>query len=147
VEFRAARQADLPGVLALLGKAQLPTAGVTEVFSHFFVAEAEAQLVGATGLEIYGASALLRSVVVEDSWRGTGVGRRLIENALDEARQRGIDDVFLLTTTAEHYFPRFGFSCVNRESVTPEVQASAEFRGACPSTAVLMRKSLRPDTP
>jgi amino-acid N-acetyltransferase len=147
VEFRTARQADLPAVLALLGKAQLPTAGVTEAFSHFFVAEVEAQLVGATGLEIYGASALLRSVVVEDSWRGTGVGRRLIENALDEARQRGIDDVFLLTTTAEQYFPRFGFGCVNRESVATEVQASAEFRGACPATAVIMRKSLRPDTP
>ena len=75
------------------------------------------------------------------------MGRKLIEHALDEAKQRGIHDVFLLTTTAEHYFPRFGFSCTNRESVATEVQASVEFQGACPSTAVLMRKSLRQDTP
>jgi amino-acid N-acetyltransferase len=147
VEFRTARHPDLPAVLALLGNAQLPTAGVTEAFSHFFVAESKAQLVGAAGLEIYGASALLRSVVVEDRWRGTGVGRRLIEDALDAAKQRGIDDVFLLTTTAERYFPRFGFACINRDAVTAEVQASAEFRGACPSTAVLMRKRLIQDTP
>src|SRR5687768_1304812 len=113
VELRTARPADLPGVIDLLGSAKLPTAGVAEAFSHFMVAESEGRLIGAAGLEIYGASALLRSVVVEDSWRGSGVGRKLIENALDEAKRRGIDDVFLLTTTAEHYFPRFGFACVN----------------------------------
>jgi amino-acid N-acetyltransferase len=146
VELRTARAADLPKVLDLLGTARLPTAGVAEAFSHFLVAESEHVLVGAAGLEIYGASALLRSVVVEDSWRRSGVGRRLIEKALDEAKRRGIDDVFLLTTTAEHYFPRFGFACVTRDSAAADVQASVEFQGACPSTAVLMRKRLKQDT-
>jgi amino-acid N-acetyltransferase len=147
VELRTARPADLPDVLALLGSAKLPTAGVAEAFSHFVVAESEGRLVGAVGLEIYGASALLRSVVVEDSWRGTGVGRKMIENALDEAKQRGIDDVFLLTTTAEHYFPRFGFTCVDRQAVAAGVQVSVEFQGACPATAVIMRKELRREAP
>jgi amino-acid N-acetyltransferase len=146
VDLRTARPADLPKVLDLLSNAGLPTAGVAEAFSHFVVAESEGLLVGVAGLEVYGASALLRSVVVDDSWRGSGVGRRLIETALDEAKGRGIDDVFLLTTTAEHYFPRFGFTCVSRESVAADVQTSVEFQGACPSTAVLMRKSLREDT-
>ena len=146
VELRTARSADLPRVLSLLNSAGLPTAGVAEAFSHFVVAESEDQVIGAAGLEVYGASALLRSVVVEDSWQGSGVGRRLIENALDEAKQRAINDVFLLTTTAEHYFPRFGFTCVNRESAAAEVQASVEFQGACPDTAVLMRKGLKPET-
>lgn len=142
LELRRAHTADLPEVLALLGRAHLPAAGVAEAFSHFVVAEHEGKLVGVAGLEVYGASALLRSVVVEDSWRGTGVGRRLIDHGLDEAKQRGIDDVFLLTTTAEHYFPRFGFACVSRDSVSEEVRASVEFQGACPSSAVVMRKSL-----
>lgn len=147
VELRTATPADLPEVLSLLDHARLPTAGVAEGFSHYVVAESQGQLVGAAGLEVYGASALLRSVVVEESWRGTGVGRRLIENALDEAKQRGIADVFLLTTTAEHYFPRFGFTCVSRDSAAAELQESAEFQGACPSSAVLMRKNLEPVTP
>lgn len=142
LDLRTARTSDLPEVLALLGRAQLPAAGVAEAFSHFVVAEVEGKLVGAAGLELYGASALLRSVVVEDSWRGSGVGRHLIERALDEAKQRGIDDVFLLTTTAEHYFPRFGFACVSRDAVADQVRASVEFRDACPSSAVVMRKSL-----
>ena len=119
-----------------------PAAGVAPELSHFFVADLGGTLVGAAGLELYEASALLRSVVVEDSWRGTGVGRSLIDRALEEARRRGVDDVFLLTTTAEHYFPRFGFACVSRESVAEDVKTSVEFQGACPSSAVVMRKSL-----
>ncbi len=142
LNLRTARPSDLAEVLALLGRAHLPPAGVPEAFCHFVVAEHEGKIVGAAGLEIYSPSALLRSVVVDDGWRGTGVGRRLIDRALAEAKQRGIDDVFLLTTTAEHYFPRFGFACVSRDSVSEEVRASIEFQDACPSSAVVMRKSL-----
>jgi len=147
LELRTARSGDLTEVLGLLGRAQLPTAGVAETLSHFVVAESEGKLVGVAGLEVYGASALLRSVAVEDSWRGSGVGRSLIDRALGEARQAGIEDVFLLTTTAEHYFPRFGFSCVSRDEVRDEVRASVEFQDACPSSAVVMRKSLGVNRP
>ena len=142
LEVREARPSDLAGVLALLRRAGLPAAGVADSFSHFYVADNEGTLVGAAGLEVYGASALLRSVVVDDRWRGTGVGRSLIDHALGQARQQGIADVFLLTTTAEHYFPRFGFACVARDSVNDEVKSSVEFQGACPASAVVMRKSL-----
>jgi amino-acid N-acetyltransferase len=141
VTLRTARVADLPAVLALLGRAQLPTTGVADALPHFILAENEAQMVGVAGLELYGSSALLRSVAVEESWCGTGVGRTLIERALAVTREREIKDVFLLTTTAEHYFPRFGFTCVSRDSVAAAVQDSAEFKGACPASAVVMRKT------
>jgi amino-acid N-acetyltransferase len=143
VSLRDAQPTDLPAVLALLGRAHLPTAGVADTLPHFVIAEDGGRIVGAVGLELYGASALLRSAAVEDDWRGCGVGRTLIDRAVEIARDRGIADVFLLTTTAEHYFPRFGFSCVSRDSVTPEVQGSVEFREACPASAVVMQKSLK----
>jgi amino-acid N-acetyltransferase len=142
VELRDAEPGDLQAVLALLRKAELPSAGVAEAFSDFFIAEQDGRLIGAAGLEIYPSSALLRSVVVEDEWRGSGVGSRLIDRALEEARGRGLEDVFLLTTTAEHYFPRFGFACVSREAVSQDVTASLEFQGACPASAVVMRRDL-----
>jgi amino-acid N-acetyltransferase len=143
VELRTASAADLPAVLALLGRAKLPTAGVADLPSQFIVAESEGRLVGVVGLELYGESALLRSAAVEEDWRCSGVGRVLVERALDVARAQGVDDVFLLTTTAEQYFPRFGFACVSRDSVAKGVQASIEFQEACPASATVMRKSLR----
>jgi amino-acid N-acetyltransferase len=143
VELRTAEESDLPAVLALLDRTHLPTAGVADAPSQFLVAESEGKLVGVVGLEVYGESALLRSAAVEESWRGSGVGRVLVERALDVARERGIEDVFLLTTTAEQYFPRFGFACVSRDSVAKGVQSSVEFQEACPASATVMRKTLK----
>ena len=142
VQLRPAAPDDLPSILSLLGEANLPTQGVEpRALPDFIVADRDGKLVGVVGLEIYRDSALLRSAAVDPRWRGTGVGRALIERALDLSRQRGIQDVYLLTTTAEQYFPRFGFCCVNRESVPEAVRGSVEFREACPASAVVMRKS------
>ena len=143
LEIRTAEEKDLPAVLSLLGRADLPTAGVADAFSHFIVAENEGRLIGAVGLELYGGSALLRSAAVEESWRGSGVGRVLVDRALDLARQHRIEDVYLLTTTAEHYSPKFGFACVSRDAVAEGVRSSVEFQTACPASAVVMRKTLR----
>jgi amino-acid N-acetyltransferase len=72
VSLRDARPADLPAVLALLGRAHLPTAGIADTLPHFVVAEDGGRIVGAVGVELYGASALLRSAAVEESWQGCG---------------------------------------------------------------------------
>jgi amino-acid N-acetyltransferase len=143
VQLRTARESDLSAVLALLGRAKLPVAGVADAPWQFIVAESDGNLVGVVGLEVYGESALLRSAAVEESWRRSGVGRVLVERALEIARERNIDDVFLLTTTAEDYFPRFGFACVSRDSVAKGVQSSIEFQEACPASAAVMRKTLK----
>ena len=142
VRLRTAEPADLVGVLALLERSDLPTAGVADEFAHFLVAEGNGELVGVAGLELYDGSALLRSVAVEERWRKTGVGRALVERALDLARERGIEDIYLLTTTAEHYFPKFGFTCVSRDSASEGIRGSVEFQGACPASARLMRRAV-----
>ena len=53
---------------------------------------------------------------------------------------------FLLTLTAEGWFPRFGFTPVPCDAVSPPVLASAEFQGACPDSATVMcRRSPLPE--
>jgi amino-acid N-acetyltransferase len=141
--IRGAEPRDLAGVEALLAGAGLPTDGVDEHLPSFFVEDDGGRLVGAVGLELYGEHALLRSVVVASSARGTGLGSTLTRRALDEARARGVRAVYLLTTTAEAFFPRFGFERTGWEEIPEPVQASRELRGACPSTAVAMRLSTR----
>jgi amino-acid N-acetyltransferase len=51
-----------------------------------------------------------------------------------------VREIYLLTTTAEHFFPRFGFARIPRADVAPTVRASEEFRGACPDSAIAMRR-------
>ena len=66
----------------------------------------------------------------------------MTEAALRLARANGVDTVYLLTTTAERFFPRLGFEPITRDQVPTTVQASVEFRSACPASAVVMRKRL-----
>ncbi|MDQ3136491.1 MAG: arsenic resistance N-acetyltransferase ArsN2 [Gemmatimonadota bacterium] len=142
VAVRSAMGEDLPGIQALLQRSGLPIAGVEEWLPHFLLAEHEGRMVAVAGLELHGASALLRSVAVEPDWRGSGLARQLIDRQLSEAHERHIKDVYLLTTTAEHYFPRLGFACIGRSDVPAQVHESVEFREACPASAVVMRKTL-----
>jgi amino-acid N-acetyltransferase len=54
--------------------------------------------------------------------------------------------LYLLTTTAERYFPSFGFATISRNEVPEPVRASAEFRNVCPVSAVAMTLCLTPPT-
>jgi amino-acid N-acetyltransferase len=106
------------------------------------VAREGARVVGTAALELYDDGALLRSVAVDTAFQGRRLGHRLTEAALTLARARGAGDVFLLTTTAETFFPRFGFEPIARSDVPASVQASIEFRFACPDSALVMRKAM-----
>lgn len=142
IEIRPARPEDLAAVLGLVEHAELPTAGVAQWLMHFLVAERDGMLVGAAGLELYGEYALLRSVVVQSGIRGAGTGAALVEHALDAARLAGVREVILLTTTAEQWFPRFGFRRIERVDVPAAVAESEELRGACPATAAVFTRVL-----
>ena len=142
MKIRKARKSDLPAVEELLSASKLPLDGVRDHFSDFIVAEDGNGIEGAVGLEKYDSVALLRSAVVAPQLRGTGVGRKLVEQVLERAEEDGIDELYLLTTTAEKYFPRFGFKPTTRAAVPEELKSSAEFRGACPDTAVVMKRRL-----
>jgi amino-acid N-acetyltransferase len=142
VKLRAAQPDDLTAIIQLLVDAGLPTAGIPADLERFIVAEHAGRLVGAAGLERYDRAGLLRSVVVALEARGTGLGTALVERILCDSAADGVADVYLLTTTAERYFPRHGFKRVSRESVPAAVRASVEFREACPATAAVMHRRL-----
>lgn len=140
--IRPARPSDRETVEALLVGAGLPTAGLPSELAHFLVADLQGRVVGAIGLEVYGTHGLLRSAVVDPALRGSGVGEALVDALIRDARALGLQELVLLTTTAEAWFPRFGFHRIAREDVAAAVHASAELRGACPASAVVMRRPL-----
>lgn len=137
---RDATDRDWDAISALLRRRGLPLDGARDHLAHFIVAEDDEGLAGVAGLEVYGESALLRSIAAAHD--GRGIGHVLVEHLIARARALGVTDLVLLTTTAAGYFPRFGFETVARAEVPEALLASREFQGACPSSATVMRRRL-----
>lgn len=148
VEIERARAEDADDVLRLVEANRLTTDGLLDHLASILVARLERRrIVGTAALELYADGALLRSVAVSADVRGCGLGTTLTQSALRMATDLGACDVYLLTFTAEQYFQRFGFRSLDRGEVPPSVRESVQFKHACPSNAVVMRKQLeqRPD--
>ncbi|MGH7530852.1 MAG: arsenic resistance N-acetyltransferase ArsN2, partial [Gemmatimonadales bacterium] len=139
---RRATATDLPDIVALLEASKLPVAGIAAHIGDAVVARDGGALLGCAAVEIYGRAGLLRSVAVAPHRRGAGLGQRLTAAALERARHRGVREVYLLTTTAGDFFPRFGFTAITRAGLDPALAGSEELRGACPDSALAMRASL-----
>lgn len=155
MRIRSATLDDLDRICTLLTSAQLPTVGVDEHVGDFLVAEREQDalhddihealppgLVAAVGLEHYGDAALLRSMVVHEAARGSGLGTRLVHAVEQHATSFDVRTLVLLTTTADRWFATLGYEHITRGDVPLALLQSAEFRGACPASAVVMRKRL-----
>ena len=136
--IRRARPDDLARIEHLLAASALPLDGVSEALNGFSVAEENGSIVGVVAVENCGDYGLLRSAAVESSARNHGIGRRLVEQAIENARANRTKSLYLLTTTAEKYFPLFGFETVTRESVPDSIRGTVEFREACPASATVM---------
>ena len=142
MQIERASEADGPSILQLLRDAGLPIDGLIEHLNAAFVARDGAAIVGCSALETYADGALLRSVVVAPAARGRGLGQGLTKAAVTLAQSLGMPAVYLLTTSAESYFPKFGFVPVAREHVPAGVKESIEFRSACPASAIVMWRPL-----
>ena len=142
-EVRRAQPSDLVAVQELLTRSSLPTVGVAEALDGFFVADVGGTIVGVVGVETCcDQFGLLRSTAVDAAWRSRGVGRQLVERAVADSEARGFDALYLLTTTAERYFPSFGFKTTPRDAVPAAIKATAEFSSACPASATVMALEL-----
>jgi amino-acid N-acetyltransferase len=142
VEIRDAGETDVAAIEALLRDNALPADGVHERLATTLVATENDCIIGTAALELFDDGALLRSVAVVAARRSAGAGSRLVATLLELAHERRVPAVYLLTMTAEAYFPRFGFERVARAIVPTGVRHSVEFTSACPASAVVMRKEL-----
>jgi amino-acid N-acetyltransferase len=133
---------DVPAVEALLAAVGLPLDGAAEALGTGVVAREGDAVVGAAAVEGYGEAGLLRSVVVADERRGTGLGRALVAAAEDLARSLGERDLYLLTETAADWFSHLGYEVVDREVAGAAVGESIEFTMACATSGVAMRRRL-----
>jgi amino-acid N-acetyltransferase len=145
--IRAATPDDLSAVEETLRQSDLPLDGLHDQFGDgYAVAESGGRVIGVEGIEVHEQDGLLRSAAVAGTWRGQGIGDALTRDRIEWARQRGLRSLYLLTTTAGNYFPRFGFSSADRSTAPEGIRRSREFSEACPSTALFMSLPLNQGT-
>jgi amino-acid N-acetyltransferase len=136
--LRMARAEDNPALRAFLADAGLPSDDVSSSRQSVIVAVEGDALQGSVGLEVFDSAALLRSLAVRTGRRRAGLGGRLFELALDLAKEKRIEKLFLLTTSAVAFFARRGFETIDRDVAPEAVRQSRQFADLCPSSAVCM---------
>jgi amino-acid N-acetyltransferase len=140
--FESASAEDLPAIRALLESAGLPTSDLATARPEFAVVREGGQVVAAGALQRFGSSALLRSVVVAEDRRGSGLGRSIVGELERLARADQINQLILLTQSAAEFFARQGYRVIARQAVPEALQGTQEFQSLCPAAATCMAKSL-----
>lgn len=139
VIIRTATTSDISAIENLLLSSQLPSDGVNDYLSNFFVADHKGKLAGVGGFENCDSGiGLLRSFAVSPEQRNRGIAKQLFEQVIAHVRLSGITSLYLLTTSAQGYFARQGFSPILRTEAPKAIQNTQQFRELCPDSAVLM---------
>ena len=137
--IRAATIHDIPAMQAIinshaeLGKMLFKNlAQLYEGLRDFAVHEIDGRITGCAGLTIIWADlAEVRSLAVDSHHIGRGIGRKLVEWTIDEARRLGIRKLMALTYE-QTFFTKLGFEVVPKESLPLKVWSDCV---RCPKNA------------
>ena len=82
---------------------------VYEDLRDFIVAYEDDDLLGCAAVDVYwGDQAEIRSVAVAEEGRGKGIGMKILEACIDDARKIGIKKIFAMTYVHK-FFEELGF--------------------------------------
>lgn len=125
---RPAAIGDVPVIHHLLeiyaAQGNLLPRTLSELYRHlrdFFVIEADGKVAACGALEIFTDDlGEVRSLVVDDAWKGKGLGRMLVERLIEEAQAIGLKRLMALTYVPE-FFHKLGFKTVPKETLPEKV--------------------------
>lgn len=122
--YRKASLADIPAMQELVSP-QVEDGTIlvrnndeiaTNIRSYILACDGE-KLVGFTALHVHSPElAEVRSLIVNEAYRGQGVGSGLVEHALEEGCKLGLKRILALTYAA-HFFERLSFAEIPKESL------------------------------
>jgi arsenate reductase (glutaredoxin) len=131
------------GLVNALVRDCLPVDDLNESPRRFFTFNTLAgSHVGYGGFEQHGRDVLIRSVTVEPTYRGKGIGRNLVALLLREAFDQDARATWLLTMDAQAFFEKAGFKHVSREIAPAAILATRQAAGLCPAAAALLSRSI-----
>jgi len=125
---------------AALDHAGLPVADLDDEQTVCFALIENGRPIAFGGIAGTGADRLLRSVVVPETARRTGIGSRIVALLEQEAQRAGAVRLWLLTTDAAGFFARIGWKAVDRAIAPDSIRSSRQFASLCPASATLMMR-------
>lgn len=116
---------------------------VYENLRDFWIYEINGEPIGACALHIVGWQDLaeIKSLVVLKKFHGKGIGTKLVENCLNEAKKIGIKNVFALTFVP-HFFKTLGFCEIDRKELPHKIWSDCVnciYFPDCHEQAVILR--------
>jgi len=96
-------------------------ADIYENLQTFIVAELDNKIVGCCALEVIWADlAEIKSLAIDEAYKGKGIGRGLVAAAVEQAARLGVPKVFALTLEPA-FFEKSGFAIVEKEALPMKV--------------------------
>ncbi|HZV98302.1 MAG TPA: amino-acid N-acetyltransferase [Methylophilaceae bacterium] len=110
---------EAEGILVRRGRERLEME-----INHFFVMEHDGLIIGCAALYPFPdeRKAELACLAVNRAFRRGGRGDRMLQYSEEQARKRGIDTLFVLTTRTEHWFIERGFVEADVDVLPPAKQ-------------------------
>jgi arsenate reductase (thioredoxin) len=143
INISSAGNNDLVAIKKLLADNKLPIDDITGDNIDLLIAKDKHIIIAVIGLEKYGEYGLLRSMATHISYRNQGIAEKLMNELFSLAAKKGIQEMYLLTETAEQYFEKRGFIKTKREDVPDHIRESSEFSSVCPASAAVMKKAVK----
>lgn len=136
-----ASQNSFSAAIELLKKNKLPTEDINPG-TQLFVVEEDDTVVATVAVEYDYNDALLRSLCVSQDKRNSGIGKELVVFIEHYVRQQGVQNIFLLTSTAVAFFTKRGYTTIDRSNVPEFIRNTKEYSFICATSSTLMKKAL-----
>ena len=145
LKIRPAGNQDINRIVKILTDNHLPVEDIAEEKVQLFAGVIDDRIVASIGLEDHEKYGLLRSLAVDSDYKNRKIGDKLIKYLLDYVKIKGINALYLLTTTADKYFEKQGFCRLCRMQVPDRIKQTKQFKDICPDSAIVMFKETTSD--
>jgi len=128
MNVRSAKISDVESIGLLIGsyaeRDRMLFRSKSDIYKNlqaFSVVELDGEIVGCCALEVaWSDLAEIKSLAVDESSKGRGVGRMLVGSAAAQADKLGIEKVFALTLEPD-FFVKMGFEIVEKDALPMKV--------------------------
>ena len=147
MQIRPARMSDVPALADLINyhaqRGEMLHRSIAYLYErvrNFCVCQVGSDIVGCCALEpVWGDLGEVKSLAVLKDQQGKGIGKELLQQALDIAAEIGIKRVFSLTRKPE-FFEKHGFCRIDRNTLPHKVWSDClgcPSRDSCDEIAII----------